>query len=632
MRPTAPTLAASLLLALAVACGGGGGGGTGNPGGAGGSGGGNGGGGGGGSGGAGLPAIDSLEPDHGMIGAHLQIHGRSFAQPAGANEVYFNGQVSVALSVDAAGTVIETAVPQNATTGPVKLMVNQVVVDGPVFTVDPYPAPHLASLSPDRVAVGEAANLVLTGTDFRPVAKVLLDGVPITANYVSATRFELTVAGSVLAREETHTLQVAIDPPGGGRSETVEFEVVRRFRLLGAEATGATALDVRFEEALADPADVSIYSLDPALAVQSAAADATDHRLVHLVTAPQNVGTRYALGVQPNFLSEQGRLLAAGEVSFLAFGSPPEPGVPLAASGCDGFSASGPGALSPAAPSGFYLTERTGHQLQILDAYGSGRGYLGDDGTGARRHDGTGANALGCPGEDGSSGPGGFRLPRGAVARLSGGDLLVGDTGNARVQRWSSSGAYRGTFGSDFTSPVVLGVVANLVWIADADDRVHLYNAAGEAQGVATGAAESLGAYAFGIAAGETPVLAAADGVAYLAEPGNHRVIALANGVGTGYLGGGVAGFRNDGPCCSAGTAAAAFDTPKGVAVDSDGRILVVDAANGGRLQRFTPDGQPDYEMPLEFVPGGIAVGQSDLGDFWLISDPAGDKVHLYQP
>jgi hypothetical protein len=643
MRPTAvPTIAALLLFALAVACGGGDPANVpGNDGGAGGEGG--TGGGEGGTGGAaeecgeGLPAIERLEPDHGMVGDPVRIYGRNFAPNAAKNQITFSGQTTVTVSVGAGCTVLETRVPANATTGPVRVLVDGVAVDGPTFTVDPYPAPHLTALSPDRVPVGEEAVIFLIGTDFRPGTQVLLDGEPSGNRYLAPTRIELRVKRERLQSVGTHTVQAVVEPPGGGASEILEFRVVHQYRLLRAEAVSATGLDLRFEEP-PDPvaaADVSNYAIDPPLEVTAAARDPGDPTLVHLTTAAQEVGTRFTITGKAGLLSEEGLLLVPAAVRFRAFGSVPDRIVAIPKSGCDGFTVSAPGGLTRV-PEGFYLLERTGHQVQIVDEMGNARGYLGHNGTDARRHDVVNDNAAGCPGPDGSAEDGAFRQPRGAVARLGNGDFVVGDTGNGRLQRWSGSGAYRGTFGEGFTAPVVLGKWGDRVAVADTDDRIRLYSEAGALLEEMGGTGDTLGTFRFGIAAGETPALAKIPGASpetsYLTDPENHRVIVFIDGEPSGFLGGGVSGFRDAGSCCTAGEAPAAFDRPLGIAWGDDNKLWVIDAAKGGRIQRFSADGEPEYEYRLGFIPGGLALGRSDLGEYWLISDPAADKVYRFQP
>ncbi len=645
MRPIAvPTFAAALLLSLVFACGGDGD--TGGPGGDGGDGGGgtggDGGTGGGGSGGGSdtcgeLPAIDALEPDHGTVGSRVKIHGRGFAVPAGLNRVLFGGQESTALSVDASCTLIETVVPVNATTGKVKLVVAGVNVDGPTFTVDPVPAPHLTALEPDRVAVGEGATIALVGSDFRPTARILFDGQETNGRYVSSTRLELVLTASTLSRPETHTLQVVVAPPGGGSSELLSFEVVRRFQLEQAEATSLTGVSLRFEQPLRDEdlTDVSNYSIDPPLNITAAVRDGEVREIVHLTTVAQGAGTRYRISARPNLVSEVGDLLASGTVLFRAFGSPPDQVQVIPKSGCDGFAVSGPGAISRAVGGGFYLVERTGHQVQIVDNQPAARGYLGHNGTDARRHDGVGDNAAGCPDETGSDAEGAFRNPRGAVLRTSNGDLLVADTGNGRVQRWSVNGAYLRSH-DGYTAPVLLGSLDSHVAVADVDDFIHRAAENMNPFDSFGGTGDTLGKFRFGIAEGETPAMVeipfSSPRTVYLTDPLNHRVVLLQDGEPVGFLGGGVAGFRDQGSCCAAGEGAHFFDRPRGLAWGDGNKLWVIDSAKGGRIQRFSAGGDPEYEYVLGFLPGGLALGRNDLGEYWLISDPAADRVYLFQP
>jgi DNA-binding beta-propeller fold protein YncE len=75
-----------------------------------------------------------------------------------------------------------------------------------------------------------------------------------------------------------------------------------------------------------------------------------------------------------------------------------------------------------------------------------------------------------------------------------------------------------------------------------------------------------------------------AAGNVYVADGGNHRIRKITPGGEVTTVAGATFGFR-DGPA-----EAARFNTPRGLAVDAAGSILVADAGNH-RVRRITPDG-----------------------------------------
>ncbi len=173
---------------------------------------------------------------------------------------------------------------------------------------------------------------------------------------------------------------------------------------------------------------------------------------------------------------------------------------------------------------------------------------------------------IGTPG----SGAGQLAAPQGLA--VAGGDLLVVDAGNARVQRLTTGGAFVAAFGSPGSGP-------------------GQFNSPS------------------GIAVGP-------DGTIYVADTGNDRVQR----------------FDSAGAFLSAwGTTGAGdgqFQGPAGVAVDGNGTVLVADRGNG-RVERFTPEGAfiDAIGAGTLTAPQGIAA---DAAGGAVVADAATNRiVHL---
>ena len=80
------------------------------------------------------PAITSLSPTSGAVGASVTITGTSFGATRGLSTVKFNG--TVALTTGWSNTQIQATVPAGATTGPVLVTVNGAASNGLTFTVN----------------------------------------------------------------------------------------------------------------------------------------------------------------------------------------------------------------------------------------------------------------------------------------------------------------------------------------------------------------------------------------------------------------------------------------------------------------------------------------------------------------
>lgn len=240
------------------------------------------------------------------------------------------------------------------------------------------------------------------------------------------------------------------------------------------------------------------------------------------------------------------------------------------------------------------------------------------------------AGSFGKPG----SGPGEFGAPRadfrtyrlltspGGIA-FAGGDVLISDPLNARVQRFSSEGRFLGAFGrkgvrpGEFLSPQGLVVHAGKVFVAmNGNDRVDVYTLKGRwlrmfhvrsnvrrTHAMARGAGRGQLHNPYGLAR-------AANGRFFVADLLNSRVQRFdGRGVSRGQLG----GF---------GRGPGQFLAPYGVAVDPGGNLWVSDR-DLNRVQRFAPDGRLLLSVgetgngPGDFLsPQGVATDR--LGNVYV--------------
>lgn len=72
------------------------------------------------------------------------------------------------------------------------------------------------------------------------------------------------------------------------------------------------------------------------------------------------------------------------------------------------------------------------------------------------------------------------------------------------------------------------------------------------------------------------------------------------------------------------------FVTPQSVALDSAGKLYVVDSANAGRVLRFSPSGGSYvYESTLQSGAGAVAVGVDSSSDDVFVGDLVSGKYHV---
>ncbi len=220
-----------------------------------------------------------------------------------------------------------------------------------------------------------------------------------------------------------------------------------------------------------------------------------------------------------------------------------------------------------------YVVDPFDNRVERFDASGTFLGAFGwgvADGNAAAE-----ACSSGCQSGIAGSGDGQFDTPQGIAIDQSDGSVYVVDGNNDRVEKFDASGTYLSQFGSF-----------------------------GSAEGQLSGPQ--------GIAVDP------ADGSVYVADSGNNRVMKFASGGGfVSTFGFGVAdgnsAFETCSSSCQSGLAVAddgGFIAPTRVAVDSTGRVYVLDAGNG-RIERYTPAAAFDetFDPGDVFFAVEIAIG-----------------------
>jgi len=174
-----------------------------------------------------------------------------------------------------------------------------------------------------------------------------------------------------------------------------------------------------------------------------------------------------------------------------------------------------------------------------------------------------------------------FNSPYG-VALAPDGTVYVADTGNQRIQRFSTTDQFLGTWGSQgsgdgqFGWPLGVAVASDgTVYVADMNNhRIQHFSATGQFLGKwgSQGSGDGQFQYPHGVAV-------APDGTVYVADSNNHRIQHFsATGQFLGQWG-------------SQGSGDGQFNHPEGVAVAPDGAVYVADSGNH-RIQRFSATGQ----------------------------------------
>lgn len=172
------------------------------------------------------PTISSLTPSSGPPGTPLVITGTGFGTAAGA--VYFtpNGGAPVAAAVTAwSDTSVTAQVPATLGPGTVSVAVYNAtdgLTSSPVlFTVTT--APLLASLTPDRGAIGSSLTLTGSGFGSAPGTVVFTEGAVIVTQTTVTSWNPTQVTVAVPSGLTPGSLQVAVRSAAGQQSNPLPF-------------------------------------------------------------------------------------------------------------------------------------------------------------------------------------------------------------------------------------------------------------------------------------------------------------------------------------------------------------------------------------------------------------------------
>ncbi len=142
------------------------------------------------------PVITSLSPSSAPLNWPITISGSNFGQSAGSVKFYnpVTGASDIVASIDSwSNTSIQTHVPANTATGPVKVTsASNVTSTGSTFTL--LGPPTVTSLSPSSAHVNE--SVTITGTNFmstQSTSTVTFKGTAATPTSWSATSIEVPV-------------------------------------------------------------------------------------------------------------------------------------------------------------------------------------------------------------------------------------------------------------------------------------------------------------------------------------------------------------------------------------------------------------------------------------------------------
>ncbi len=214
------------------------------------------------------------------------------------------------------------------------------------------------------------------------------------------------------------------------------------------------------------------------------------------------------------------------------------------------------------------------------------------------------------------SAPGQFAEPRGiALDKFK--HVYVADTGNGRIQEFSSDGSLVRTIGEAGTGegqldrPTGVAVTTNRhIHVATADGRVHEYDADGTHLNETRGPAPGFGPLAD---------IVAVDNRVFVLDPDNGRVVKIdENGTETPF------GSVGDGPDqLREPTGIAAFSYSIHVADTGNARVVVFDEDGVPRTTYAVPEWAGATERTADLAGDGS-------GRTWL-SNPAGDSILVYR-
>jgi len=176
------------------------------------------------------PTITGLSPNPAAASSPfaLTVTGSGYVCTGTVSVVLLNGsslapasctstQLQVSVPATAAGTYPVQVKNASATSSSMDLSV-----------VPPNPAPTLSSLSPASAATGQAGfTLTAAGSNFVSGAALYFNGSARATTFVSATQVTAAILSSDLAAAGSYPVTVVNPSPGGGGSNSVNFDVAQ---------------------------------------------------------------------------------------------------------------------------------------------------------------------------------------------------------------------------------------------------------------------------------------------------------------------------------------------------------------------------------------------------------------------
>jgi sugar lactone lactonase YvrE len=291
-----------------------------------------------------------------------------------------------------------------------------------------------------------------------------------------------------------------------------------------------------------------------------------------------------------------------------------------------------------------YVADEANDRIQKFSRNGVLLGWAGKCTSGPncdvpnQRSIGFTCTALTCAGLAGGSGDGQFENPFRVTLDVSD-QLYVADTGNHRIQVFASTGQFVRKWGSlgsaagQFTNPADIAISPSFeIYVADAvNNRVQKFDFFGVflTQWGSAGTADGQFNAPTGVAVDST-------GTVYVADALNDRIqkftLAASCPPGTIQTAAGVCFVGKWG---SLGTGNGQFHEPNDVAVDSAGKVYVVDTLND-RIQIFTTGGAFISKTgqlgsnPDDFnAPRGIAVSATDPFPNIYVADSGNFRIRV---
>ncbi len=250
-----------------------------------------------------------------------------------------------------------------------------------------------------------------------------------------------------------------------------------------------------------------------------------------------------------------------------------------------------------------YVSDLNNDRIQILDTKGHYLSTLGTSGTG-----------------DGQ-----FIHPGDVSIDNISGDIYISDIGNNRIQKFDSNGNFLSKWGSSgtgngqFNHPGDIAIDAgHFVYVTDIhNNRIQKFDSNGNflSKWGSVGAADSQFNLLTGITIDSNDNL-------YVSDTGNDRIQK----------------FNSDGQFIknwgSSGAGISQLDRPDGIAYDSGSGLLFVSDRKNARVLVFTDDGKPFSQLDLSKLTHGLKIKPRDValdtdGKLFVV-DKANSKIHVF--